>query len=237
LNLLLLFNYDFVAVKLKRTIKRQAGSDNVTKKTASAEAGGNKTTTDVIVIGSGFGGAVAADRLVWAGLKVRLFERGPWRSTAPVLARRPGDTVPLPAQNRPGLIVRDIRPSGGPREIRLNKRGLLEFHLGKGVKTLASSGVGGGSHIWSALVARPDDPDYWNGRAEGLSEAVMASHYERVWQELGAVRPSNTASIPNLPPTHGTAVAGSSASTKRSSTLSPFYFQRKTAAGRRQTGS
>lgn len=140
---------------------------------------------------------MAADRLVRAGLKVRLLERGPWRSTAPVLARRSGNSVPLPVQNRPGLIMRDIRSGGGPREILLNKRGLLEFHLGKGVKTLASSSVGGGSHVWSALVARPDDPAYWNGRAEGLSEAVMAPHYERVWQELGTVRPSNTASIPN----------------------------------------
>jgi cholesterol oxidase len=69
--------------------------------------------------------------------------------------------------------------------------------VGSGVKTLASSSVGGGSHVWSALVARPDDPGYWNSRAEGLSEAIMAPHYARVQDELGTVRPSNIESIPN----------------------------------------
>jgi len=157
----------------------------------------HSTTADVIVIGSGFGGAVAADRLVRAGLKVRLLERGPWRRTAPVLAKGLRRAVPLPVQNRPGLIVRNLRSGSGPKEICLNRRGLLEFHAGNGVKTLTSSSVGGGSHVWAALLARPDSPDYWNGRAEGLSASVLAPHYARTESELDAVRPSNPESIPN----------------------------------------
>lgn len=163
----------------------------------SAEAGRSISTADVIIIGSGFGGAVAADRLVRAGLKVSLLERGPWRRTAPVLAKGLQHAVALPIENRPGLMVRNIRAPKGPKEIRLNRRGMLEFHIGKGVKALSTSGVGGGSHIWSALVARPDDQDYWNGRAEGVSEAIMAPHYTRVAKELGAVRPTNVNTIPN----------------------------------------
>jgi cholesterol oxidase len=155
------------------------------------------TIADVIVIGSGFGGAVAADRLVAAGLKVRVLERGPWRRTAPVLAKGLKQAIALPVQNRPGLILRNVRSNKGPKEICLNRRGLLELHIGSGVKTLGSSAVGGGSHLWSALVARPDDPDYWNGRAEGVSEAVMAQHYVQVERELGAVRPHRAESIPN----------------------------------------
>ncbi|MEJ2691855.1 MAG: GMC oxidoreductase [Candidatus Thiodiazotropha sp.] len=157
----------------------------------------NSTTADVIVIGSGFGGAVAADRLVRAGLKVRVLERGPWRRTAPVLERGMSQAVALPSQDRPGLILRTIRSSKGLKEICLNRRGLLELHLGKGVKTLASSGVGGGSHLWSALVARPDDAEYWNGRADGVSESLMAPHYARVAEELGAVCPHHTETLPN----------------------------------------
>jgi cholesterol oxidase len=65
------------------------------------------------------------------------------------------------------------------------------------VKTLTSSSVGGGSHVWSALVGRPDDPDYWNNRTDEVSEAVMAPHYERVQEELGVVCPHNTEFIPN----------------------------------------
>ena len=36
---------------------------------------------DVVVIGSGFGGAVVASRLTDAGIAVTLLERGPWRDT------------------------------------------------------------------------------------------------------------------------------------------------------------
>ncbi len=156
-----------------------------------------KNRTDVIVIGSGFGGAVAADRLVRAGLKVRVLERGPWRRTAPVLAQGLQHAIALPAQDRPGLMLRSMRGNKGPKEICLNRRGLLELHIGSGVKTLASSAVGGGSHVWSALVARPDDAAYWEGRAKGVSEALMAAHYAQVEKELGAVRPLHAQTIPN----------------------------------------
>ena len=39
---------------------------------------------DVVVIGSGFGGSIAANRLAGAGLNVLVLERGPWRDSLPV---------------------------------------------------------------------------------------------------------------------------------------------------------
>lgn len=39
---------------------------------------------DVIIIGSGFGGAFAAERLVRSGARVTVVERGPWRDTRPL---------------------------------------------------------------------------------------------------------------------------------------------------------
>ena len=42
--------------------------------------------TDIIVIGSGFAGAVAAARFAGQGLQVLLLERGPWRETPAVKA-------------------------------------------------------------------------------------------------------------------------------------------------------
>ena len=42
-----------------------------------------KTQAEIVVIGSGFGGAIAAKRLADAGRDVLMLERGPWRDTVP----------------------------------------------------------------------------------------------------------------------------------------------------------
>jgi cholesterol oxidase len=154
---------------------------------------------DVIIIGSGFAGSIAAARLVDAGFKVNILERGPWRKTSPVTAAGITDAVPFPVDgSRPGLTIRSLRlASGGPRQITLNKRGLLEFHIGKGLRTVASSSVGGGSHIWGGVVSRPASPDYWDKINNRLSEDLLAPHFEKVHEELGAMLPQNASEIPN----------------------------------------
>ena len=153
---------------------------------------------DVIVIGSGFAGSIAASRLVDAGHRVLILERGPWRRTAPVEAAGIGDTAPLPAaHSKPGYMIRGMRLAKGPRKLTLNKRGLLEFHVCKGMKCFSSSSVGGGSHIWGGVCARPLHTDYWDGVSNGLSQAAMDPHYERVERELGVNRPANAGQMPN----------------------------------------
>ena len=153
---------------------------------------------DVIIIGSGFAGSVAAARLVDAGFKVNILERGPWRKTKPVEAAGIIDPVPFPVDgSKPGLTLRSLRLASGPRQITFNKRGLLEIHIGKGLRTVASSSVGGGSHIWGGVVSRPVAPDYWNNINDKLSEDLLTSHFEKVYQELGAMLPENASEIPN----------------------------------------
>ena len=152
---------------------------------------------DVIVIGSGFGGSVVASRLVDAGMSVLLLERGPWRDTLPVREAGITDTKPLPRTGGITSALRSLHPPVGPkRGIRLNKSGFLDMWIGRGVKAVCTSGVGGGSHIWAAMLDRPA-AGFWNGRADGLSDDILASHYDRTGQELKGTQPPDAIRVPN----------------------------------------
>lgn len=152
---------------------------------------------DVIVIGSGFGGSVAAARLVDAGLSVILLERGPWRDILPVREAGIEGTKPLPRTGGMLSVLRSVNlPFGPKRGLSLNKSGYLDMWVGDGVKAVCTSNVGGGSHIWAAMLERPAE-GFWNGRAEGLSDQTLAPHYERVFGELKGVQPPDVAKVPN----------------------------------------
>lgn len=163
----------------------------------SGHGGRLREDADVIVIGSGFGGSVAASRLVDAGKSVLLLERGPWRDTLPVRKAGIMNTRPLPRNGGMASVVRSLHPPFGPkRGIRLNKSGFLDLWVGQGVKAVCTSGVGGGSHIWAAVLERPPE-GFWNGRAAGLSDDVLAGHYDRTLQELNGVQPPDASRVPN----------------------------------------
>ena len=57
---------------------------------------GSDASYDVVVIGSGFGGSIAANRLAHAGLNVLVLERGPWRDSLPVRGMGIADRSPFP---------------------------------------------------------------------------------------------------------------------------------------------
>ncbi len=104
-----------------------------------------ESSIEVIVIGSGFGGAVCASRLVEAGVGVKLVERGPWRDTVPVRSMGISQRAALPrgwgALKR---LLRGIRADKLPRgNLTFNKRGLLELYFSKGLNIICSSSVGG----------------------------------------------------------------------------------------------
>lgn len=154
---------------------------------------------DVIVIGSGFAGSVAAARLTQAGKSVIVLERGPWRDTEPVRGAGITQRKPLPSTGGMLGLIRSLRLPKGPKKgLRLNKHGYLELWVDDGIKVPCTSNVGGGSHIWAAVIERPPT-GFWDGMAEGVSDEVMAPHYDQVSAELKAVQPANTANMPNHP--------------------------------------
>jgi cholesterol oxidase len=131
---------------------------------------------DVIVVGSGFGGAVAACRLAEAGARVLVLERGR-RWARPDYPRAPGDA----------WLFEHDRPAA--------KNGWLDLRLFKGMVVAQGAGVGGGSLTYSSVVMEATPERFVEGWPPEITFEGLAPYYAKVGRMLG-VRP-----IPKNQPT------------------------------------
>ncbi len=97
---------------------------------------------DVIVIGSGYGGGVAASRLARAGRRVAVLERGREFVTGEFPSRFP--------DMRNEMRVTGKRMSLG------SETGLYDVRLGDDMHVLVGCGLGGGSLVNAGVALRPD---------------------------------------------------------------------------------
>jgi choline dehydrogenase-like flavoprotein len=119
---------------------------------------------DAIVIGTGFGGTIAAVQLVAQGKSVLLLERGTfWRSPYP-LPLSQGDPFGdwahqnnMPVQYWPRPDHRKGMTDFVAAIRNLNKDGLYQYSMFHQADVLTASGVGGGSLIYSNVSIRPRD--------------------------------------------------------------------------------
>ena len=158
-----------------------------------------KVPVDAIVIGSGFAGSFTAEALIKAGHSVTMVERGPWRDTVPVRSLGIEDRAVLPRGR--GMFTHALRslntrlwPGG---QLRWNKAGLIELFHGRGLNTICSSSVGGGSHVYSSVLRKPAADDFWDNRAPGVDSKVMEQHYQSVIEKLDLVEPNADMQIPH----------------------------------------
>jgi cholesterol oxidase len=132
---------------------------------------------DVIVIGSGFGGSVAAMRLTEKGYRVGVLEAG---------QRFTDDTLPKTSWDARNFIW-------APR---LGLKGIQRIHLLNNVVILAGAGVGGGSLNYANTLYEPwppfyDDPQ-WAHITDWRDE--LGPHYAQAKKMLGVViNPTMTA--------------------------------------------
>lgn len=129
-----------------------------------------KLRYDVVVVGSGYGGGVAASRLARAGKKVAVLERGQEFAIGDFPDRM------VEAQEQFQVSRDGKRISGSPT-------GLYDLRLGKDIHVFVGCGLGGGSLV-NANVSLPPDPRVWDDpvwppelsadqtRQEGFSRAT-----------------------------------------------------------------
>lgn len=133
---------------------------------------------DVVVIGSGFGGSVAALRLVEKGYSVAVLEAG---------RRFADEDLPKTSWRLPSFLWAPKLGCYGIQRIEL----LRSMESGKrsaGVLVLAGAGVGGGSLVYANTLYRPlpafyDDPQ-WRHIADWRAE--LAPHFDTAARMLGA---------------------------------------------------
>jgi cholesterol oxidase len=132
---------------------------------------------DVVVVGSGFGGSVAAYRMAAVGRSVVVLERG-------------GSYPPGSFARTPAEMARNFwEPDEG-------KHGLFDIWSFSGLEGVVSSGLGGGSLIYANVLLRKDekwfvqhDPlptggyEHWP-----ISRTKLESHYDAVERMIGTNR-------------------------------------------------
>lgn len=151
---------------------------------------------DVVIIGSGFGGSISANRLALAGLKVLVLERGPWRDSLPVRSMGIEKRAPFPYGMKAFThLLRTIHL--GRRSLTLNKSGMYELFRYPGLDVLAVSAVGGGSHGWLGMLTPPQAAGYWTGRHPDLHHGKIEKYYDKILADMGAVRLSKDFCLPH----------------------------------------
>jgi cholesterol oxidase len=165
----------------RRTFLAAAAASTVTAAVAVPAAAATTEEAGVVIIGSGYAGAVAALRLSQAGVSSLVLERGRrWEITESGDTFCTGDSIDGRALwlSTSSPVLEGTVP---------RYTGVLQAVVGTGIVCLAGAGVGGGSLVNNAVMMQPEESDFRRAFGERLSYADMAgTWYPRARDLVGA---------------------------------------------------
>jgi cholesterol oxidase len=141
---------------------------------------------DVVVVGSGFGGGIAACRMAEAGKRVCVLERG---------RRFAGEDFPNEPEQAPEMLWHES----------LNPGGLFDVRMMRDVTTITAAGVGGGSLVYASVQLRAPADVFDADWPEAIDRAVLDPWYDRTEE---ALQPRPTPTEPALSKVRAFAAAG-----------------------------
>jgi cholesterol oxidase len=163
---------------------------------AGAKKGGvetHQTQRDAVVIGSGFGGSVAALRLGQAGFKTAVIERGKFWTyagpdTFPTISKMVGD-------GRTTWLSETDATSGAPVPV---YTGLMERINGDTVNAVVGAGVGGGSLVFGGVLLQPRQEVFEQVFPQIRYRDMKDVYYPRVLSAIsGGTIPDDILNSPN----------------------------------------
>ena len=189
---------------------------------------------DTVIIGSGFGGSVAANRLALAGQQVMVLERGPWRDSVPVRSMGIERRSPYPyGMKALTHLLRGVQLGG--RRLTFNKAGMYEFFAFRGLWVLAASAVGGASTAWGGLLETPRDRHYWQDWHPQLDPASIEAYYPKIFSDLGATPFTRDLPLPQSIWTHMPDTASSCVPAAEQPDMAILFPNNLAEAGRAMT--
>jgi cholesterol oxidase len=136
---------------------------------------------DVIVVGSGFGGAITAHRLTEAGIPVTILEKGR-RWDQPVDGRRFSPNL-YPDSRSTWLSHKTVIPLGPALPIK-KSTGVLQGRDMAGFRILSGAAYGGGSIVYGGVLKKPEKTIFDMVFPKEISFDSLQPHYDEVARRL-----------------------------------------------------